>query len=134
MTRFALPFASFVLLAVGACAPGSDEDDAPTPSPSPSAAEASVTQTPFGTTPDGAPVRLFTLTNANGIELRAITYGGIIVSLKVPDRDGVLGDIVLGYDDLDGYLGDTPYFGALVGRYGNRIAQRGPLVRLEPGQ
>jgi aldose 1-epimerase len=67
-------------------------------------------------------VELFTLSNANGIEVRLIDYGGIILSLMAPDRDGNLGDIVLGYDDLDGYLQVSPYFGALIGRYGNRIA------------
>ena len=55
--------------------------------------------------------------------MRVITYGGIITSLKVPDRSGHLGDIVLGFDTIDGYLKDPPYFGALIGRYGNRIAK-----------
>ena len=83
---------------------------------------ATVTREPFGVMPDGEAVDVFTLTNANGAEVRAITYGGIIVSLRVPDRDGRLGDIVLGFDDLYGYLEDSPYFGAIVGRYANRIA------------
>lgn len=78
---------------------------------------------PFGTAPDGSPVELVTLTNARGVELRAMTYGAIIVSLKVPDRTGALGDVVLGYDSLAGYLASSPYFGAVVGRYGNRIAK-----------
>ncbi len=77
---------------------------------------------PFGTLPDGREVDVFTLTNANGAELRAMTYGGIVLSLKVPDRNGRLGDVVLGYDDLEGYLEESPYFGAIIGRYGNRIA------------
>lgn len=84
---------------------------------------ASITAAPFGTAPDGQPVELFTLTNARGIELRAMTYGAIIVSLKTPDRTGKLGDIVLGYDSLAGYVKSSPYFGAVVGRYGNRIAK-----------
>lgn len=104
------------------CAPGDQaqpsthegSDDA-------SSREATVQSEPFGNTPDGTPVTLFTLTNPSGVELRAMTYGGIILSLKVPDRDGVLGDVVLGYDDLGGYLEETPYFGAIIGRYGNRI-------------
>jgi aldose 1-epimerase len=83
----------------------------------------SVTRAPFDTTSGGQPVELFTLTNTGGIEVRAITYGGIIVSLRTPDRDGRLGDIVLGYDSLDGYLRASPYFGAIIGRYGNRIAR-----------
>jgi aldose 1-epimerase len=78
---------------------------------------------PFGTTPDGAPVRLYTLRNTNGMEAKIMNYGGIIQSLKVPDRDGKLGDVVLGYDSLDGYLTNSPYFGAMIGRYGNRIAR-----------
>lgn len=87
-----------------------------------SSGRASVTRALFGATRDGAVVDVFTLTNANGLEMRAMTYGGIILSLRVPDRDGRLDDIVLGYDDLEGYLTDSPYFGAIVGRYGNRIA------------
>src|ERR1700692_3349487 len=76
----------------------------------------------FGKTGDGRPVDLYTLTNSQGLEVRAMTYGGIIVSLRVPDKSGSLGDIVLGHDTLDGYLPNTPYFGVIVGRYANRIA------------
>jgi aldose 1-epimerase len=85
--------------------------------------ESHVSREPFGTTPAGEAVDLFTLTNANGVEMRVMTYGGIIVSLKVPDRQGAFGDVVLGYDSLAGYVKDSPYFGAIVGRYGNRIAK-----------
>lgn len=81
-----------------------------------------VTSAQFGKTPDGTPVTVYTLTNANGMRVRAMTYGGIIVSLEVPDRSGRIADVVLGFDSLDGYLKDPPYFGAVVGRYGNRIA------------
>lgn len=77
----------------------------------------------FGKTPDGKEVQIFTLTNKNGLEARITNYGGIIVSLKTPDRKGQLGDIVLGYDNLDGYVGDKAFLGALIGRYGNRIAK-----------
>ncbi len=84
---------------------------------------ARVTRTPFGQTPSGEAVDLYTLTNARGLEARIMTYGGTVVSLKVPDRSGALGDIVLGYDSLAGYLAKSPYFGAIVGRYGNRIAR-----------
>src|ERR1700716_2389452 len=83
---------------------------------------ASVIQSSFGTMPDGAPVDLFTLTNAHGVEARLITYGAIIVSLRAADRDGRLGDIVLGFDSLEGYLTRSRFFGAVVGRYANRIA------------
>lgn len=85
-------------------------------------AMAAVTRSPFGAMPDGAVVDLFTLTNGHGIEVRAITYGAIIVSLKTPDRHGRLGDIVLGFDTLEGYLTRSRFFGAVVGRYANRIA------------
>ena len=84
---------------------------------------ASMTREPFGTAPDGQAVELITLTNANGVKLRAMTYGAIIVSLTVPDRTGAMGDVVLGYDSLSGYAQSSPYFGAVVGRYGNRIAK-----------
>jgi aldose 1-epimerase len=77
----------------------------------------------FGKTADGTPVDLYTLTNDKGLEAKITTYGGIIVSLKVPDRNGMLGDVVLGYGALEGYLKDNPYFGALIGRYANRIAK-----------
>lgn len=83
---------------------------------------ASATRAPFGTMPDGKPVEQFTLTNARGIELKAIGYGGIVTSLRVPDRNGRFDDIVLGFGTLDGYLRDHPFFGAIIGRYGNRIA------------
>jgi len=72
--------------------------------------------------PDGTAVDIYTLTNANGIEAKITNYGGIIVSMKVPDKDGKLEDVVLGYDHLAGYLKKTPYFGCIVGRYCNRIA------------
>jgi len=77
----------------------------------------------FGKTPEGAEVQLFRLTNSNGVEVAITNYGGIVVSLKVPDRAGKLADVVLGFDTLEGYLKGHPYFGALVGRYGNRIAK-----------
>jgi len=76
----------------------------------------------FGTTPDGKTVDLYTLTNSHGMEVRAMTYGGIIVSLRVPDKSGKVADVVLGFDTFDGYLDNKPYMGAIVGRYGNRIA------------
>ncbi len=72
---------------------------------------------------EGKTVSQFILTNTSGAELRIIEYGGIVVSIKVPDRDGNLGDVVLGFDDLDSYREDNPYFGAITGRYANRIAE-----------
>ena len=92
--------------------------------PSPQTARpAGIQRAPFGTLPGGEAVEIFTLTNANGIELAAIGYGGIITSLKVPDRAGKLDDIVLGFDRLEDYVTDHPFFGAIIGRYGNRIAK-----------
>jgi aldose 1-epimerase len=78
---------------------------------------------PFGTTDRGEAVSLYTLKNAHGMEARVLDYGGIIVSLQVPDRDGRLDDVVLGFDSLPDYQRGSPYFGAIVGRYGNRIAR-----------
>src|SRR6266700_43303 len=81
----------------------------------------SITKKSFGKTPDGQPVDLYVLTNKSGAEVSITNYGGAVVSLKVPDRNGKLADVVLGYDTVDGYVNDKSYFGALVGRYGNRI-------------
>ena len=81
----------------------------------------------FGKTPEGTEVQLYTLANAQGAQATITNYGGILTSLLVPDKDGKLGDVVLGFDSLSGYqspeyLKANPYFGALIGRYGNRIA------------
>jgi len=75
----------------------------------------------FGKTSDGKGVQIYTLTNSHNLEARIITYGGAVVSLKTPDKTGAMGDIVQGFDSLAGYLAPEPYFGALIGRYGNRI-------------
>jgi aldose 1-epimerase len=87
--------------------------------------KATIVKQPFGTV-DGSPVELYTLTNTHGVEMKVMTYGGIVTSLKVPDKAGVLGDVVLGFNDIGGYTGPAylkanPYFGAIIGRYGNRI-------------
>jgi aldose 1-epimerase len=76
----------------------------------------------FGKTSDGD-VTLFTLTNANGLELGVINYGCVVVSLKTPNRNGDLEDIVLGFETIEQYIKESPFFGAVVGRYGNRIAK-----------
>jgi aldose 1-epimerase len=88
----------------------------------PPSREPSVTRAPFGTMPDGTPVELFTLTNRNGMEVRLMTYGAIIQSIRVPDRNGRFADVVNGHDTLEGYRTRSRFFGAVVGRYGNRIA------------
>ncbi|OFW07906.1 MAG: galactose mutarotase [Acidobacteria bacterium RIFCSPLOWO2_02_FULL_67_36] len=84
-----------------------------------------MTRAPFGKTPDGTAVDIYTFSNGHGVEIKATTYGGIITSLKVPDRAGTAGDIVLGFDTLAGYVNGPPppYFGAIIGRYGNRIGK-----------
>jgi aldose 1-epimerase len=89
---------------------------------SPPTGKPGVKKESFWTLPDGTSVDLYTITNAQGMEIRATNYGGIVVSLRVPDKKGNLDDIALGFDDLKGYLANTPYFGAIIGRYGNRIA------------
>ncbi|WP_258104733.1 aldose epimerase family protein [Marinoscillum sp. MHG1-6] len=86
------------------------------------AQEATITSAPFGKLPDGQEVTSYTMTNVNGVSMDVITYGGIVTSLMIPDREGKLEDVVLGYDNIEGYLEQTPYFGAIIGRYGNRIA------------
>ncbi len=80
-----------------------------------------VSKNPFGKV-DGVPVGLYTLSNGKGMEMQITNYGGIVVGLKVPDKNGLVEDVVLGYDDVDGYVKNNPYFGAIIGRYGNRIA------------
>jgi aldose 1-epimerase len=81
-----------------------------------------VKKAPFGTTVKGEKVQIYTLTNKNGLEARIATYGGTIVSLKTPDKAGKLANIVLGFDRIEPYQKGVPYFGALIGRYGNRLA------------
>jgi aldose 1-epimerase len=80
-----------------------------------------MTEIPFGSLPDGRAVTLFELTNANGVVVRVMDYGGIVQSIEVPDGQGNLADVVLGYDSLEAYLEQSSYFGTIVGRYGNRI-------------
>lgn len=98
-------------LSIWACGPTETEPES----------QRGLVTTDFGMLDDRL-VKLFTLTNASGAQVSIAEYGGIVVSLKVPDRDGNLGDVVLGYDNLDSYVEDTPYFGAITGRYANRIA------------
>jgi len=84
---------------------------------------ATIDESSFGTLPAGTAVTLYTLKNASGMEVKITNYGGIVTSLKTPDRNGTFEDVVLGYDSLSGYLKAPSFFGALVGRYGNRIAK-----------
>lgn len=100
-----------IALAVWSCGPAETESES----------QRALVTADFGML-EGQLVKLFTLTNASGAQVSITEYGGIVVSLKVPDRDGNLGDVALGYDNLDAYVQDTPYFGAITGRYANRIA------------
>ncbi|HEV7350787.1 aldose epimerase family protein [Telluribacter sp.] len=85
--------------------------------------QATVTKAEFGQLPDGQQASLYTLTNANGMTVRITNYGGIITHIMVPDKDGNMADVALGFDSLAAYVNGNPFFGALVGRYGNRIAK-----------
>jgi aldose 1-epimerase len=77
----------------------------------------------YGTTPKGEKIDRYTLKNQKGMEVNIITYGGIISSLKVPNKAGVSEEVVIGFNSLEQYMKPNPYFGALIGRYGNRIAK-----------
>ncbi len=90
--------------------------------PSSSQQKPKVTKSAYGTTQDGQAVDMYTITNSHGVEIKAITFGGIITSLQVPDKNGKMADVVLGFDKLGPYEENKPYFGAIIGRYGNRIA------------
>ena len=86
-------------------------------------AEIKIMKEPFGKTQDGVAVDCYTLKNHNGVEMKVINYGATIITLKVPDQNGKLDDIVLGFEKLADYEAKSPYFGCIVGRYGNRIAK-----------
>jgi aldose 1-epimerase len=122
-TPLPLLLAALVLAVACRSEPAADGDSARAAETRDPRAESTFTRAPFGRTTDGKDVELFTLRNANGIEVRATNYGGIIVSLRTPDRTGRFDDVVLGYDSLAGYLKESPYFGAIVGRFANRIAR-----------
>src|SRR5262249_37706604 len=85
--------------------------------------QAKVKKESFGKTEDGQNVDIYTLTNSRGAQAKITNYGGIVTALRVPDRHGKMDDVVLGFDNLDAYLKGHPYFGAIIGRYGNRIAK-----------
>lgn len=107
-------------LGFASCGSGTDAtSEATTPETSPTD---TVAVRSYGQTPDG-PASLYTLRNANGMEVEVTNYGGIVTAIRVPDSAGDVADVTLGFSSVDGYLADNPYFGALIGRYGNRIAQ-----------
>jgi aldose 1-epimerase len=82
-----------------------------------------VSKEAFGKMPDGTPVDKYTLTNVHKVQVSILTYGGIVQSIVVPDKNGKPGDVALGFDNLDQYIKESSYFGAIIGRYGNRIAK-----------
>lgn len=108
-------FGSLILMLgmVVACAPKKEKEEA----------HAGIQRSRFGNMADGQAIDLYTLTNLHGMQVGITNYGGRVVSIQVPDRSGQMADVVLGFDDLQGYLGDNPFFGAIVGRYANRIAK-----------
>ena len=115
-------FASFVL-AVMSCNNSSNQSTSSSDSSNPNQNKMGITEKPFGNY-EGQAITEYTLTNANGMQASIINYGGTITKLTAPGKDGKFGDVVLGYESLDGYLQKgNPYFGALIGRYGNRIAK-----------
>ena len=116
------------LLMVGCNSPSSSADQTPGAAASMTDSTQTTPAASFGQTSDGAAVQLHTLANAHGLKATISTYGGTLTSLLVPDKTGQLGDVVLGFDNVSGYQSPefrkaNPYFGALIGRYGNRIAK-----------
>lgn len=128
---------TLIALLLAGCSPASDPDatragekeTAETEAPSPPAEakpllmETSISKADFGVTANGDKAMLFTLRNKAGMVAKITNYGGIVVSLTAPDREGNFEDVVLGYDSLAEYENESPYFGALIGRYGNRIGK-----------
>ncbi len=129
----AATFSSTLLLAACSSNSTTSQETAATTAPADSAAtgtsaSAMPTSASFGKTADGTEIQLFTLANAKGMKASISTYGGTLTSLLVPDKDGKMSDVILGFDKAAGYLSpefkkSNPYFGALIGRYGNRIAK-----------
>jgi aldose 1-epimerase len=112
-----------LLLGATALSGGAFAATAAAPEASHPARGLSVTETPFGTMPDGQKVQMYHLKNADGMEVDIITYGGAVQAIKVPDKNGKIADVALGFDNLEGYLKTDTFFGALIGRYANRIAK-----------
>jgi aldose 1-epimerase len=118
------------VLAVAVACGGDDGDGGDSPAGTPRGTSEEemggppeVSSEPWGVTPEGDSITLFTLTSGSGLTVRVADWGGIVTQVLVPDRDGRLADVVLGHDSLAAYVAGTPYFGAIVGRYANRIAE-----------
>lgn len=118
-SRMKYLFVPFVILLAMSCNPSQKQSQDSTVAEKNAGG---ITVEPFGKLEDGTPISLYTLSNSTGMKMKVMNYGGIITSLLVPARDGKLVDVVLGYDSLEAYVKRNPFFGALVGRYGNRIA------------
>lgn len=121
MTQMSLLALSGLL---GACGqPTAETGKSPSTETTAKGAEAKLKKESFGKLPDGTPVDVYTLTNKNGVEAKITNYGATLTSVKVPDRNGKIDDVELGYDNIDGYLDKNPHLGAIAGRYANRIAK-----------
>lgn len=114
-----------ILVLAGVCLMASCKENKPTETVEimEDTVKTSIEVSDFGSGPDGKTAKLYTLKNANGMEVAISDFGGVIVSLTAPDKNGTYDDIVLGMDSIQPYYGRVPYFGAIVGRYGNRIAK-----------
>ena len=125
MTKRLTVRASAALIAVaGLCMPAAPQGAAePLGQAAAAKAKPGITSKPFGKTKSGTQLTLYTLTNSHGMEAAITNYGGTVVSLKTPDKTGAMGDVILGFDSVEPYLGTHPNFGTLIGRYGNRIGK-----------
>src|SRR5262249_19635745 len=112
--RLAVAFAAVALLVAVSGLAGARQSSA--------ASQPTITKAPFGSV-NGVPVDIYTLTNSNRMEVKITTYGGILQSIKVPDRHGHLANVTLGFTNVDDYVAKSPFFGAIIGRYANRIAK-----------
>lgn len=122
MKRFKLlPIAAFFVFALSACGNNETTTGSTTGDSTAPTTQAGISAADWGEV-DGKKVSLYTLTNKNGVQVKISNYGGVVTSWMAPDKNGQKADIVLGFNDLQGYLAKPPYFGALIGRYGNRIA------------
>jgi aldose 1-epimerase len=122
--RFAATACASLILTACAGPAQRAADSSPQEVPPPKAKAAAIARAPFGRTADGTPVEIFTLTSVGGMEVRTMPYGATIVSIRVPDRNGRVADVALGFDTFDEYITKKPpYFGVIAGRYANRIAK-----------